>query len=355
MADATQPNEIICLGSTTSFFRIMIKVKSILFPVMLMLTSTAACCADFSFGLWGDMPYERNNDAGRTLAVIDSINASDVAFSIFDGDFKDGSSACHDALYAQILNTFNAMSHPLIYVPGDNEWTDCHRINNGGFNPLERLSLIRRTFFSAAESLGKIKIPLTQQGKVGEKFSENTRFLYQGVLFVGLNVPGSNNNLVSNSRECTLQSVRTQADCDAANNEYIERNEANIQWLKAAFESAKAASARGVVVVIQGNPGFDLSETWPLDESQLPQYAGYRQWMQALVEQTEGYAGQVLLVHGDDHFFKVDKPLYSPINMLKNFTRLQTFGSPSNHWVKVTVDTMSQQVFTIHPIIIQGN
>ena len=108
-------------------------------------------------------------------------------------------------------------------------------------------------------------------------------------------------------------------------------------------------------MTIQGNPGFDLPETWPLDESQLPQYAGYRQWMQTLVEQTEGYAGQVLLVHGDDHFFKVDKPLYSPIKMLKNFTRLQTFGSPSNHWVKVTVDTTTQQVFTIQPIIIQGN
>ena len=28
---------------------------------------------------------------------------------------------------------------PVIYTPGDNEWTDCHRVNNGGYNPLERL------------------------------------------------------------------------------------------------------------------------------------------------------------------------------------------------------------------------
>jgi hypothetical protein len=165
----------------------------------------------------------------------------------------------------------------------------------------------------------------------------------------------SNNNLVMNSKECTYKSARTQVDCDAANAEFIGRDNANVEWLKAAFATAKSQSARGVVVIIQANPGFDLSETWPLDESTLPEYSGYRHWMSALVAQTEGFSGQVLLVHGDDHFFKIDKPLYSPLRILKNFTRVQTFGSPSNHWIKVTVDHSQPDVFTIKPVIVDSN
>ena len=34
---------------------------------------------------------------------------------------------------------------PLVYTPGDNEWTDCHRANNGAYNPLERLAFVRST------------------------------------------------------------------------------------------------------------------------------------------------------------------------------------------------------------------
>lgn len=69
-------------------------------------------------------------------------------------------------------------------------------------------------------------------------------------------------------------------------------------------------------------------------------------------KQTEQFKGQVLFVHGDTHFFKLDKPLYSPTKLLPNLTRLQTFGSPSLHWVKVTVDPKSSHVFQVQPVIV---
>jgi len=322
-----------------------------LLPVLL-IASMSVCAADFSFGLWGDMPYGKNNDAQQTRAVIDSINASDVALTIFDGDFKDGSSVCSDAVYKDALVTFNNMRQPLIYAVGDNEWTDCHRTNNGGYNASERLSLIRRTFFASSQSLGQQKTKLVQQGKPGDKFSENTRLTHEGVVFMGLNVPGSNNNWVMSAKECTYKSARTLADCEATNEEYIERDGKNIEWLKMGFAAAKSQSALGVVVVIQGNPGFDLPETHE-DESQLAQYAGYRNFMSALTTETEQFAGQVLLVHGDDHFYKVDKPLYAPNRLLHNLTRVQTFGSPSNHWVRVDVNASQPEVFTIRPVIVK--
>jgi hypothetical protein len=53
-----------------------------------------------------------------------------------------------------------------------------------------------------------------------------------------------------------------------------------------------------------------------------------------VIEKTEKLKGQVLLVNGD-------------------FTRLQTFGSPSLHWVRVTVNPATEQLFQIEPVIVK--
>ncbi len=307
----------------------------------------------FSFGLWGDMPYKKAGDDPKLPAVLQSINQSDIAFSIYDGDIKDGSSQCTNEIYTDALKMFGAMVRPVVYVPGDNEWTDCHRLNNGGMDSLERLSHLRKVMFPTLNSLGQSQLPLEHQGKLGEKFVENTRFNRGGVVFVGINMPGSNNNLVLNAKECSNKSARKAAQCDAGNAEYLERDAANVEWMAASFAQAKAANAAGLVVVVQADPGFDLPETEDIDESMAPGFSGYRFFMDSLVKQTEAFKGQVLFVHGDTHFFKVDKPLYSPTKVLPNLTRLQTFGSPSLHWVKVTVDINTANVFQIAPVMVR--
>jgi hypothetical protein len=119
------------------------------------------------------------------------------------------------------------------------------------------------------------------------------------------------------------------------------------------FAAAKSKKAAGIVLVIQGDPGFDLPETEDLDESQNPAVSGYRNFIDKLASETEQFKGQVLFVHGDTHYFKLDKPLYAPNRMLSNFTRLETFGSPQIHWVRVTVDAKSANVFTVHPVIVK--
>jgi hypothetical protein len=307
----------------------------------------------YSFGLWGDMPYKKAGDDPKLPAVLNSINRSDIEFSLYDGDIKDGSSRCTDEVFADALKMFGSMVKPVVYVPGDNEWTDCHRLNNGGMDPLERLAHLRRVMFPTMSSLGQTQMPLEHQGQPGQKFYENTRFVRGDVVFVGLNIPGSNNNLVQSAKECSEKSARTPAQCEAGNAEYRERDAANIAWLGASFALAKANNARGLVMVFQADPGFDLPETEEVDESKDPSVAGYRNFIKAVIEQTEQYKGQVLLVHGDTHFFKVDKPLYSPTKLLPNLTRLQTFGSPVLHWVRVTVDATSDNVFTIQPVIVR--
>ena len=307
----------------------------------------------FAFGLWGDMPYKKAGDDVKLPAVLHSINQSDIAFSMYDGDIKDGSSKCTDDVYTDALKMFGSMKKPVVYVPGDNEWTDCHRLNNGGMDPLERLAHLRRMMYATPMSLGQTQMALEHQGKPGEKFVENTRFLHGGVMFVAINMPGSNNNLVLNAKSCSNKSARKAAQCDAANAEYLERDSANVLWMSASFAQAKAQNALGLVLMVQGDPGFDLPETEDMDESQAPGVSGYRHFMSQLVQQTEQFKGQVLFVHGDTHYFKLDKPLYNPGKVLPNLTRLQTFGSPSLHWVRVTVDPAASQIFQVHPVTVE--
>lgn len=327
----------------------------------LLALSLGACASaphtapgSFSFGLWGDMPYKKAGDDAKLPAVLKSINQSDIAFSIYDGDIKDGSSQCTDSVFTDALAMFGSMTKPVLYVPGDNEWTDCHRLNNGGYDALERLQHLRKVMFpNGNNTLGHTTLPVQRQGQPGQKYVENARFTVGPVVFAGFNVPGSNNNLVMSAKECSSKSARTPVQCDAANAEYLERDAANGEWLAQTFQQAQTQNARGVVLVIQADPGFDWPETEDEDESLRPQFSGYRNFMAQVVQHTEAFPGQVLLVHGDTHFFKVDKPLYSPTKLLPNLTRLQTFGSPSLHWVKVTVDTANEALFTVQPVIVR--
>ena len=309
----------------------------------------------FSFGLWGDMPYAKANDAPRIAPLIADMNASDIDFSIYDGDIKDGSSKCADAVYGEAVKMFNSLKKPAVYVPGDNEWTDCHRANNGGYDAMERLDHIRREMFASDRSFGKTKMRFDQQGKSGKKFSENVRFTHGEIVFAGLNVPGSNNNKVGSDKECTDKSTRTPDQCKAYNVEYLERDAANILWMQEAFQLAKRNKARGVVLAIQADPGFDLPETEKFNERSLPEFDGYTDFLNALIQETRAFRGQVLLVHGGTHFFKLDKPLVRQDDLLQNFTRLQTFGSPNIHWVKVTVNPKTRALFTIEPMLVEGN
>ncbi len=307
----------------------------------------------YSFGLWGDMPYQKAGDAPKMPALLESINRSDIAFSIYDGDIKDGSSRCTDSVYTEALQMFGSLDKPVVYLPGDNEWTDCHRLNNGGYDALERLAHLRRVMVPTLGSLGRSTMALERQGSAaGQPNVENLRFSRGPVLFVGLNVPGSNNNLVLDAKDCSRKSARTPAQCEASNAEHHERDAANIAWLEQSFQKAREGQARGVVIVLQADPGFDLPETEDLDESRAPAVSGYRAFMAAVAKQTEAFAGQVLFVHGDTHYFKVDKPLHAPGRQLGNFTRLQTFGSPAIHWVKVTVRPDTATLFHIEPVIV---
>ena len=151
--------------------------------------------ASYSIGLFGDMPY---NTLGRAQypALLADINASHVAFSVFDGDLKAGGDGpCADSLYTTAIAHFNTLEQPLVWLPGDNDWTDCWgRYGPSTLpysDPLERLAFERLLFASTDQSLGRKTLTLTRQSP---SYPENVRWKYGPVVYMGLNVQGSNDN-----------------------------------------------------------------------------------------------------------------------------------------------------------------
>jgi hypothetical protein len=101
----------------------------------------------------GDLRHHRRHPYGQPQIDnfpndVAEINADpDVRLVVHLGDIKNGPSLRDTAYFQQIRAGFDQFEDPLVYTPGDNEWTDCHRPSNGGYTPTERLDTLRQVFF----------------------------------------------------------------------------------------------------------------------------------------------------------------------------------------------------------------
>ena len=288
----------------------------------------------FDVALIGDIPYNAVQEQ-QTARLFGELDTEKLAFIAHDGDIKSGSSACTDDVYGRELRRFEASENPLVYTPGDNEWTDCHRQPNPTpeeADPLNRLAYLRGVFFSDDDSLGRKEIGLERQG---EDYPENARWQRGGVTFATLHVVGSNNN-----RPTTL-SNGTVVGNEA---EYRARNAVNLEWLAETFDAAQESESPAVMLVIQANP-FEEDTAEP---------SGFSDFKRALEEEVVAFGRPVVLVHGDSHTFRIDKPVVSERRPL-NFTRVETFGSPDVHWVRATVDPRDEEVFSFEPELVEEN
>jgi hypothetical protein len=306
----------------------------------------------YSIALWGDMPY---NALGKQQYpnLLADVNASDIVFSVFDGDLKAGGDGpCTDEnLYTPALAYFASLKQPLVLVPGDNDWTDCWGRYGAGTSapgaddPIERLQHERQLFFSTPYSLGQKKLRLTRQAG----YPENTLWKVGPVVYIGLNVQGSNDNYPYAGVD---GETRTQDQIDVQRAEEVARKAADLQWLNAGFDYAKRVHAAGVMIVFQADLNFNNEEHL----SDTRSYDAYPDYIAALRTVSLAFPGQVVLVHGDSHYFKIDKPLNTDQGgIIANFTRLETFGSRNTHWVKATIDTRNPNLFSFEPMIVPAN
>jgi hypothetical protein len=301
----------------------------------------------FSFAVIGCLGYRPEHEPWLENLLTD-LNKTPLAFVVHVGDLgQPPLGSCTDELWARRLAQFQASAHPVIYTPGDNEWTDCHEPNVKGGDPLERLEKLRSVFFSGDQTLGRRTFALTRQSQSADpalvKFRENVRWDLGGVTYVTLHVVGSNNGRGRTS------------EGDA---EYRERNRANLAWLQQGFAHAKVSHSRAVVIMQQANP-FPEFPPFP-GTAQNP--SGFTDLRVQLQKEATGFGKPVVLIHADSHFFRVDKPLGprgardpTVIPALENFTRVETFGTPYHHWVQVTADASDPYVFTFRPRIVAAN
>jgi hypothetical protein len=348
-----------------------------LFGIALLLAGSGVqpvSAETLAFALIGDMPYTSPTlpDAvTRYQGLITDVNSSykKVKFTIHIGDIKAGTTLCSDDVYSSNKILFNSFQDAAVFVPGDNEWTDCHRTNNGSYNPLERLDFLRSTFYTSNLSLGGKPIALTRQAG----YPENVMWIAAQVLFVGINMPGSNNNhqqVYQGTVPCT---PNIPYPCTFNEDEYTARNAANLAWLTQAFDLAAtpASNIKGVLIAAQANPferfvegGFNYTES------------GYAGFMSLVRTRTKLLGKPVVYAAGDTHYFRIDRPMTgsypgcagginnpcvpvaaptSPTDRVENFTRIEVFGQNDVHWVRGFIDTEDPKLFTFAPQTVPGN
>jgi len=336
----------------------------------------AARAESFHFVALGDTAYTLPRDQPTYDALIQRINKAKPAFSIHVGDTW-GAMPCTEESHRYALGQFAKFDHPLIYTPGDNEWTDCrkpeiieayHRFvdrkataqdmallgpartfdgefaSYGYADPVGGLKLIRRLYFGKSESLGQRTMPLTRQPDVtpAAETAENTRWEKAGVVFATVSVPGSGNGFTLNDE--------TRA------REAVARNRANVAWIKAAFAEAKAKNAKALVLALQAGMFVDgRGDDFTGKEIRGGRDGPFYWIVYAIRDEAAKFGKPVLLINGDFHDLVIDRPFMVSQGEEKpplyaNITRLQVYGAPELKAVQVTVDIETPWVFSFQPL-----
>lgn len=282
-----------------------------------------------SYAIFGDWPYTQTLLDHSNL-LLNSINGdSDIAAVAHLGDIHSGGQPCigagmdlagigvvsrsdESAFQAvagaqkinptwniQVYQVFQKFRKPVIYTPGDNEWTDCHKMyqfTSGA--PLSELEGVRKLFFAKPGfCLGQEEKRVISQAEIfpeDAQYVENVMWQEGYVVFATFNQPGGSNNDAVDSKNRWTEPFTNDT---AQNNERITREAANLRWLQATFDKAKGAHA---VVLLQ------QADMW--DTSRIPLY-NYSPFVQALAELSLDFDLPVLLVNGDSHVYKADQPL----------------------------------------------
>src|SRR5262245_6998114 len=184
----------------------------LVFTTVFMISITSVVASDrddddqggrYAIGLWGDVPYSDVQEVG-VANLIKDMNRQRLAFTVHDGDFKQGNGlpTCNNALYSKALDYLNSLKASAMFTPGNNDWTDCDRPANGGFDSLDRLSYERAFLFATDHSFGQHTLRQRVQtdtlclggsnaSPIYEGCVENRRWTVGGVIYVTLNIQGS--------------------------------------------------------------------------------------------------------------------------------------------------------------------
>jgi len=311
-----------------------------------MTGPAARSAAPLTMAVIGDTPY---GTAQLPLfpRLVDDVNRDPKVRRVLHvGDIKNGSSRCSDEYFATIASMLALFRDPVVYTPGDNEWTDCHRVNNGRYHPLERLDAVRDTFFPRPGlTLGQHRrlVQIQADDPDHAVFVENVRWSDSRVTFATVHVVGSNNGLAPWSGLPETPALREQRLAEVA-----ARTAAALDWIDEAFDAAGTERALGVVLAMQA----DMWDRAPLD--------GFDAIVRRIAERSLAFGRPVLLLEGDSHDFLVDNPLDGVAEphgvefAVPNFTRLVVEGETVSEWLRLTVDPRDPRLFRWERVPVSG-
>jgi hypothetical protein len=284
-------------------------------------------------------------DEAPTQRLLDAIgNERDLSFIVYDGNLRGPKETCRDSLFDRRQSILEAARPPVIFIPGQYDWTDCGTPAAGSFDPVERLDQLRQTVFADAPSMGQNPISLTRESEVSRfrQYRENVRWQLGDTVFIGLNVPGSNNHYLT---------------AGGRNGEFEDRVIANAFWLEHAAEYAKRRDARAIVVFIQADPDPERYErpdrfAW-LRFARNSRRDGFLELKRSLVKMAQTFRGPVLLIHCDDEHppggFVIDQPLRNDKGeVVTNLTRIAFAPRDRlDQWIQIDADTARRPPFRV--------
>ena len=292
----------------------------------------------FHLAVIGDTPYGATQ-AANFFTLVDAINAdADVDAAVHVGDIKNGSTRCDDAYFTTIFDEFARFTLPLLYTPGDNEWTDCHRANNGAYDPLERLDVLRSLFFAEpGVTLGEPH-PVLSQAAIAEHaaFVENQLFSAASVVFSVVHVVGSANGVAPWFGTDTTGTKfddpeRRLAEVDA-------RIAAAVDWIERSFELAESDESKGLVLFMQADTFVGAT-------------TGFEAVIRTFADRARVFGKPVLLIQGDSHRYTEDQPFafgneaYEITEPVPNVTRVVVEGETTSEWLELSVDPTGTPLF----------
>jgi hypothetical protein len=297
----------------------MIRPAALGLGLFLLVVSLAPVAAPLRFFAVGDLPYS-NAESELLATLLEQAAAQRPAFIVHVGDIKGGGQPCTDARNRAIAQLFREQPVPMVYTPGDNEWTDCHREAAGGLDPLARLDSLRRAFFADPAVLHNSTLG---RNVPRPAFPENAWFIRDDVLFVVMHLVGSNNGWKPKD--------------PAAHAAFGARAEANRALLDQALAAGQGAGVRAAVLIFHANPLFE--------ERGAPR--GFVPFQQDLQRFLAGFDRPVLLIHGDTHRYRFDRPVIDPATgaPVARVQRLEVPGAPVVAGVWVSVDPAAEVVF----------
>ncbi|MFB1487635.1 MULTISPECIES: metallophosphoesterase [unclassified Thiocapsa] len=293
--------------------------------LLVLLSASSVRAEALRFFAAGDLPYF-DAETEQLRALFDTAEAEGTPFLIHVGDIKSGSSPCTDVNLDAVADLFRARTVPVLYTPGDNEWTDCHREGAGAKDPRERLARVREVFYGDPGVLRLDRLGVVRgEGADAVEYPENYVFMRDGVLVVSVHVVGSNNG--------------DAPDDPAAVAEFEARDAANVRLLRQATALAAERDANAMVIVFHANPQFEKARPG----------RGFVRLHRALAELMDAYPGPVLAIHGDTHRFKHDRPLIDPATgePFERFVRIEVPGSPVVGGVWISVEPQAEEPFGV--------